>query len=68
MRETVMCEANAYLIEGDQSKLIMESVDSVEPEEDGIRLVSIFGEQKYVKARIHSLSLVDNKVFLKKDE
>jgi predicted RNA-binding protein len=68
MRETIMCEANAYLIEGDQSKLIMESVDSVEPEEDGIRLVSIFGEQKYVKARIHSLSLVDNKVFLKKDE
>ena len=63
-----MCEANAYLIEGDQSKLIMESVDTVEPEEDGIRLVSIFGEQKYVKARIHSLSLVDNKVFLKKDE
>ena len=68
MRETIMCEANAYLIEGDQNKLIMESVDSVEPEEDGIRLVSIFGEQKYVKARIHSLSLVDNKVFLIKDE
>jgi predicted RNA-binding protein len=63
-----MCEANAYLIEGDQNQLIMESVDSVEPEEDGIRLVSIFGEQKYVKARIHSLSLVDNKIFLKKDE
>ncbi len=63
-----MCEANAYLIEGDQNQLIMESVDSVEPEEDGIRLVSIFGEQKYVKARIHSLSLVDNKVFLIKDE
>lgn len=63
-----MCEANAYLIEGDQPKLIMESVDTVEPEEDGIRLVSIFGEQKYVKARIHSLSLVDNKVFLKPDE
>ena len=63
-----MCEANAYLIEGDQPKLIMESVNTVEPEEDGIRLVSIFGEQKYVKARIHSLSLVDNKVFLKPDE
>jgi len=63
-----MCEANAYLIEGDQPKLIMESVDTVEPEEDGIRLVSIFGEQKYVKARIHSLSLIDNKVFLKPDE
>jgi predicted RNA-binding protein len=62
-----MCEANAYLIEGDQSKLIMEAVDTIEPEEDGIRLINIFGEQKFLKARIHSLSLVENKVFLRQD-
>lgn len=61
-----MCEANAYLIEGDQPQLIMESVDTVEPEADGYRLVSIFGEQKFIKGTIHSLSLVDHKVFLKK--
>ncbi len=60
-----MCEANAYLIEGDQQKLIMEAVDTIEPEEDGIRLINIFGEQKFVRARIHSLSLVENKVYLK---
>lgn len=60
-----MCEANAYLIENDEPKLIMEAVDTVEPEEDGIKLVSIFGDQKFIKARIHSLSLVDHKVFLK---
>jgi predicted RNA-binding protein len=60
-----MCEANAYLIEGDQSKMIMEAVETVEPEGDGIRLVNIFGEQKYVEAQIYSLSLTDNKVFLK---
>ena len=60
-----MCEANAYLIEGDQQKLIMEAVDTIEPEEDGIRLINIFGEQKFVKAQIHSLSLVENKVYLK---
>jgi predicted RNA-binding protein len=60
-----MCEASAYLIEGDQQKLIMEAVDTIEPEEDGIRLINIFGEQKFVKAQIHSLSLVDNKVYLK---
>jgi len=60
-----MCEANAYLIEEDQNKLLMEAVDTVEPEEDGVRLISIFGDQKFVKARIHSLSLVDHKVFLK---
>jgi predicted RNA-binding protein len=61
-----MCEANAYLIEGDEEKLIMESVDTVEPEGDQIKLVSIFGEQKFVKASIYALSLVDHKVFLKK--
>jgi predicted RNA-binding protein len=61
-----MCEANAYLIEGDENELIMEAVDRIEPEDDGIKLVSIFGDQKFLKAKIHSLSLVDHKVFLKK--
>ncbi len=60
-----MCEANAFLIEGDDHKLIMEAVDTVEPQEDGVRLSNIFGEQKFLKAQIYSLSLVDNKVFLK---
>ncbi|RPH51767.1 MAG: CooT family nickel-binding protein [Desulfobacteraceae bacterium] len=60
-----MCEANAYLIGENDQKLIMESVDTVEPEGDGVRLVSIFGDQKYIKARVHSLSLVDHKIFLK---
>ena len=60
-----MCEANAILIEGDDHTLIMESVDTVEPQDDGVRLSNIFGEQKFLKAQIYSLSLVDNKVFLK---
>ncbi len=60
-----MCEANAYLLEKDNETLLMEAVDKVEPEEDGIRLVSIFGEQKFVKGSIYSLSLVDHKVYIK---
>jgi predicted RNA-binding protein len=60
-----MCEANAYLVDGETEKLILESVDTVEPDEDGLRLVNIFGEQKFIKARIHSLSLVDHKILLK---
>jgi predicted RNA-binding protein len=60
-----MCEANAYLVDGDSNKLVMEAVDSVEPEGDGIKLINIFGDQKILKARIHSRSLVDHKVFLK---
>jgi len=61
-----MCEANAYLIEGDEEKLIMESVDTVEPEGNEMKLVNIFGEQIFVKANIFALSLVDHKIFLKK--
>jgi predicted RNA-binding protein len=60
-----MCEASAFLLDGDTPKLIMEAVDTVEPEEDGVRLINIFGEQKFLNAQIHSLSLVDNKVFLR---
>ena len=63
-----MCEANAYLLEGNAQKLVMEAVDTIEPQEDGIRLISIFGEQKFLKAQIHSLSLLDNKVFLRQKE
>jgi predicted RNA-binding protein len=64
-RNPIMCEANVYLVEEKETKLIMEAVDTVEPEGDGIKLVSIFGDQKIIKARIHSLSLVDNKIYLK---
>ena len=60
-----MCEASAYLIQGEEKKLIMEAVDTVEPEDDGLRLISIFGDQKFIKARIHSLALVDHHIFLK---
>ena len=63
-----MCEASAFLLEGDNPKLIMEAVDTVEPEEDGVRLINIFGEQKFLNAQIHSLSLVDNKVFLRQKD
>lgn len=58
-----MCEANAYLIKEGNEKLIMESVDIVEPEgSDTWRIVDIFGGQKYVKGRIKGMNLVDHKI------
>jgi predicted RNA-binding protein len=59
-----MCEANAYLISGNEQQLIMEAVDTVEPEGESLPRTSIFGDQKILKARIFSLSLVDHKIFL----
>jgi len=64
-KDDVMCEANAYLLTDTGETLVMEAVDDVLPEGDGLKLVNIFGEQKFLRATIHSLSLVDHKVFLK---
>ena len=59
-----MCEAAAYWLKDGEEELIMSEVDRVEPEGDNLRLVSIFGEQKVVKAAIHSLNLINHKVLL----
>ncbi|RPJ70991.1 MAG: CooT family nickel-binding protein [Desulfobacteraceae bacterium] len=59
-----MCEARAYFLENQESRLIMENVDRIEPDGDGLRLVNIFGEQKFIKARIRAIALMENKVLL----
>ena len=59
-----MCEANAYLLQGDKEELVMESVDIVEPQgEDSWRLVGIFGDQKILKGKIKMMNLVNHKIF-----
>jgi predicted RNA-binding protein len=60
-----MCEASAYIVRQDgREELILEGVDIVEPEEGGMRLVSIFGEQKVLRARLKAMSLVNHKIIL----
>ncbi len=60
-----MCEANAYLLKNNEEILLMEAVDTAEPEGDKIRLVNIFGEQKIINGEIFSLSLVDHKIIIR---
>jgi predicted RNA-binding protein len=58
-----MCEANAYIDKGGREELVLESVDLVEPLEDGgFLLVDIFGQQKTVKARLKSMNLVNHRI------
>jgi len=60
-----MCEATAYIIKDEKEEVLLEGVDLVEPEPDGsLRLVSIFGEQKVVRANIKRLELVNHKIIL----
>jgi predicted RNA-binding protein len=58
-----MCEANAYILQDDQEKLILESVDLIKPQDDdGFLLVDIFGTQKIVKGKLKQMNLVDHKI------
>ncbi|MDY7037087.1 MAG: CooT family nickel-binding protein [Thermodesulfobacteriota bacterium] len=52
-----MCEAHAFILKDGMEEKIMESVDLVELDGDEVKLVSIFGEQKTIKAM---LRLYDN--------
>ena len=59
-----MCEANAYLLQNGEEQLVMENVDTVRPEKDGIYLQDIFGGQRTLKARIKEMNLVDHRILL----
>ena len=61
-----MCEANAYIVNQDgKEDLLLADVDLIEPQDDGkIRLISIYGEQKVLNAKIKSMSLVNHRVVL----
>ena len=63
-----MCEANAYLntVEG-KEELLMEGVNILRPEEQGIYLQSIFGEQKVVKAHVKEMQLLEHRIILEGD-
>lgn len=61
-----MCESNAYIVEDGNEQMLMESVDLLRPEGDGIYMRSAFGEQKTVSARIIELRLMDHKIILEK--
>lgn len=59
-----MCEATAYLLNNGEEELVLKDVDVIEPDGDNVRIVNIFGEQKVLKAAIHSLNLINHKVIL----
>jgi predicted RNA-binding protein len=52
-----MCESHAFLLVDGIEKKVLEDVDLVEINNEDVRLVNIFGEQKILKAK---LNLYDN--------
>lgn len=62
-----MCEANAYLLRDGEEELIMQNVDILRPETNGIYLQDIFGGQRTIKARIREMNLVDHRILLEEE-
>lgn len=62
-----MCEANAYLVKDGEEKIIMQNVDILRPEKDGIYLQDIFGGQRTIKARIKEMNLVEHRILLEQE-
>jgi len=61
-----MCESSAYILKNGKEELLMEDVDLLEDNNDQIRLVNLFGEEKNIQARVKRLSLVDHKIILER--
>jgi predicted RNA-binding protein len=57
-----MCEANAFILRNGKEEKILENVDLVELEGDEVKLVSIFGEQKSLKARLKLYNNSEGKI------
>ena len=62
-----MCQSNAYFIENNNEELILEDVAKVIIEDDNnIKLISLFGEEKTVKGEFEKVDLLNHKIFIKK--
>ena len=59
-----MCESTAYILKDGKEELVLESVDVLENQEGQVKLISMFGEEETIKARVKTLSLVDHKIIL----
>ena len=59
-----MCESNANLKDGENEIMLMESVDTIEPCENGLKLMDIFGKQMFIKAKIKDMTLLNHRIIL----
>jgi hypothetical protein len=51
-RRGAMCEAHAFVVRDGKEQRVLENVDRVELEGEEVRLVSVFGEQMSLSARL----------------
>ncbi|HBW35198.1 CooT family nickel-binding protein [Desulfosporosinus sp. BICA1-9] len=61
-----MCESNAFLKDGENEVMLMKSVDTIEPCENDLKLMDIFGKQLFIQAKIKNMTLLNHRIILEK--
>jgi len=62
-----MCIATIYLDDGKQREEVMRDVVQLEAEKDGFLLVTLLGEEKFIKGRLKSVDfLMEHSVVIQK--
>jgi predicted RNA-binding protein len=59
-----MCQSTAYILRDGKEEVFFEDIDSLENSNGEVKLVSIFGEEKAIRARVKRFSLVDHRIVL----
>ncbi len=60
-----MCQSNVYFKRDSKEELIFEDVAKIEFKENNvIRLVSLFGEEKEVQGELEEVNLLSHKIFI----
>lgn len=59
-----MCEANAFLVNGGEEILLMETVTTIRPEGEEVVLTDLFGAQKRIHGRIREVNLTTDRVII----
>ncbi len=61
-----MCQSNAYFFSNNKEELILEDVAKIELlDNNKIKLISLFGEEKEVSGEIEEINLLSHKIFIK---
>lgn len=61
-----MCEADAYLIQGEREEKLLENVDTLDIRGQEITIINIFGEQKIMRGRFKSYNAGERKILLER--
>jgi predicted RNA-binding protein len=63
-----MCESSVFVRRGDKDELLAEDVARVIPDDEKVRVMTLFGEETQVEGKILEIDLMAHRIVLKERE